>query len=120
ARLHRHRRRAAGADGLSLSGLRRKLEDAHRGEDVEIRFVLDRAARLYLISTSKGASHAIFDAPLKGTSTLFFKAQASILVALAGQFALLAGFISANLSSRQVVLGRRSVPISAILDIRGP
>ena len=31
---------------LSLSGLRRKLEDAHRGEDVEIKLVLDRAARI--------------------------------------------------------------------------
>src|SRR5215467_5007499 len=74
----------------------------------------------FLISTSIRASHAIFDAPLKGTSTLFFKAQASILVALAGQRALLAGFVSASLRIRQVVLGRCSVPISAILDIRGP
>jgi hypothetical protein len=31
---------------LSLSGLRRQLEDAHRGEEVEIKLVLDRTARL--------------------------------------------------------------------------
>jgi len=31
---------------LSLSGLRRRIEDAHRGEEVEIRLVLDRVARV--------------------------------------------------------------------------
>jgi len=46
---------------LSLSGLRRKLEDAHRGEDVEIRFVLDRAARMERDQRRRGGAFRVGD-----------------------------------------------------------
>src|SRR6266576_3251865 len=51
------------------------------------------------------------------TSALFLKAKAGTDVALAGQLALDAGFVSERLRVRQVVLRRRSAPI--ILVIKG-
>jgi hypothetical protein len=47
---------------LSLSGLRRRIEDAHRGEDVEIKLVLDRAARLERDQRRRGGAARVSDA----------------------------------------------------------
>jgi hypothetical protein len=47
---------------LSLSGLWRQLEDAHRGEDVEIKLVLDRAARIERDQRRRGGAARIGDA----------------------------------------------------------
>src|SRR5438046_2412462 len=65
-----------------------------------------------LITASIRTPHTVFDAALNRTSALFFKAKAGTDVALAGLFALLAGFVSASLRVRQVVLRRRRAPIS--------
>jgi hypothetical protein len=39
---------------LSLSSLRRKLENAHRGENIEIRLILDKRARMERDQRRKG------------------------------------------------------------------
>src|SRR5262245_55760998 len=66
------------------------------------------------LTTSIGTPHTVFDAASNRTTALFFKLKAGADVALAGLFALLAGFVSESLCVRQVVLGRSSVPILVI------
>src|SRR6266481_9400780 len=66
------------------------------------------------LTASIGTPHTVFDAALNRTSALFLKPKAGSDVALAGLFALLAGFVSESLCVRQVVLGRSSVPILVI------
>jgi len=46
---------------LSLSGLRRRLEDAHRGKDVEIKLILDRRARFERDQRRRGGASRIGD-----------------------------------------------------------
>src|SRR5262245_14577593 len=66
------------------------------------------------LSASIGTPHTVFDAAFNRTTALFFKPKAGTYVALAGFFALLAGFVAESLCVRQVVLGRSSVPILVI------
>ena len=46
---------------LSLSGLRRRLEDAHRGEDIEIKPILDKRARFERDQRRRGGGTRIGD-----------------------------------------------------------
>src|SRR5437899_1666354 len=66
------------------------------------------------LTASIGTPHTFFDAALNRTSAFLLKPKAGTDVALAGLFALLAGFVSESLCIRQVVLGRSSVPILVI------
>jgi hypothetical protein len=49
-----------------------------------------------LITASIGTPHTVFDAALNRASALFLKPKVGSDVALAGLFALLAGFVSAS------------------------
>src|SRR5262249_185202 len=75
--------------------------------------------RAGLVPASIGTPDAIIDSSLKCTCALFFKTTAGTLVALAGQFALLPGFVSGLLLVRQIFLGRRSVLILDVLKMGG-
>src|SRR5437660_1197488 len=68
-----------------------------------------------LITASIRKPHTVLDAALKRTDALFLKTKAGTIVALARLFALLAGFVSASLRLRQVVLGGSNVPTLVIL-----
>jgi hypothetical protein len=46
---------------LSLSGLRRQLEDAHRGADIEIRLILDKRARMERDQRRRGGAARVGD-----------------------------------------------------------
>jgi hypothetical protein len=76
--------------------------------------------RLVLITASIRTPHIVFDAALNRTNALFLKAKVGTDVALAGLFALLAGFISASLHVRQVILRRRSAPIILVIKVNQP
>src|SRR5262249_17611956 len=67
--------------------------------------------RTSLITAPIGTPHAVFDAAFKRPIALFLKAEAGTDVALAGLFALLAGFVSASLLVRQVLRGSINVRI---------
>jgi hypothetical protein len=71
-----------------------------------------------LIAASIGTAHTVFDAALDRKSALLLKPTPGTYVALAGLFALLAGFVSESLGVRQVVLLRRSAQL--ILVIKAP
>jgi hypothetical protein len=60
-------------------------------------------------STAIGKPHTIFDAALNRTRARFLKTKASIDIALARFFALLAGFVSESLRVPQLILGRSTV-----------
>src|SRR5262245_34674881 len=66
------------------------------------------------LTASIGTPHILLDAAFNRTTALFFKPKTGTDVALAGLFALLAGFFSESLCVRQIVLGRSSVPILVI------
>src|SRR5437660_12088516 len=69
------------------------------------------------LPASIGTPHTVFDAALNRTSALFLKPKAGTDVALAGLFALLAGFVSESLRVGQVVLRRRSAGIILVIKV---
>src|SRR5262249_59089236 len=76
--------------------------------------------RHHLITASVGTPHTVLDAALNRINTLLLKPKAGTDVALAGLFALLAGFVAESLRVCQVILRPRSAPIILVIKVTRP